>query len=73
MIEIEAGHGYNDGAELRLILQADDITTVPQAIEAFTSEQSRIFSAYGDSPSDFRPLMGRHDGYRYSAEYTFPA
>lgn len=72
MIEVEAGEGYNDGPELRLLVQSHEITTVPQAIEQFSPEQVEIFSRYQRKPSDYQPLMGWHDGYRFNDEWTFP-
>lgn len=72
MIEIPAGDGYNEGPELRMLLQANEITTVPRAIESFSPEQADLFSRYQRQPSDFRPILGHHDGYRFNCEWTFP-
>lgn len=72
MIEIAAGEGYNDGAELRLLIQSQDIATVPQALESLSPEQAQIFAGYRREPSDYRPLFGHHDGFRFNDEWTFP-
>lgn len=72
MIEIEAGEGYNEGPELRVLIQANRVTTLPKAIEAFSPAQTEIFSRYRRNSSDYRPLLGHHDGYRFNDEWTFP-
>lgn len=72
MIEIEAGEGHNDGPELRLLVQANRITTLPQAIASFSASQAETFARYQREPSDYQPLLGHHDGYRFNDEWSFP-
>lgn len=72
MTEIEAGQGYNDGPELRLLIQADEITTLPQALATLTDTQATTFAGYQRQPSDYRPIMGPVEGFRFADEWTFP-
>lgn len=72
MTEIAAGEGYNEGPELRLLVQSNKILSVPNVVASLLAEQAETFSRYQPQPSDFRPILGHHDGFRFSCEWTFP-
>lgn len=71
MTEIESG-GWNEGPELRLLVQSNQIMDLPRVIAGFTDTQREIFAQYRRQPSDFEPFFGRRDGYRFNDEWTFP-
>lgn len=72
MIELEAGQGYNEGPELRLVLEANHATTVVKAIETLGLAEQETYRRYSGRVSDFEPLPRTAD-FWFRAEYTFPA
>lgn len=57
---------------LHLLVQSNELTDLPRTIASFSPTQREIFVKYLDQPSDFRPVLGRQDGYRYTSEWLFP-
>lgn len=72
MIEIAAGEGYNQGPELRVLVQSDEIVTVPMLVAGLPPAQREIFDRYQPKQSDFRPFLGKFGGFRFTEERTFP-
>ena len=71
MIELEAGEGHNDGPELRLRVQANEIVDLRRALALLSPAQRDIFAQYRPKPTDFEPFLRKQDNFRFTDEWTF--
>lgn len=72
LTELAAGEGWNEGPELRLLVQADALTTVPRAIEKLTPQERALVEQYRREPSDYKPLLRGTSEFRYNEIWAFP-
>lgn len=69
LTELAAGEGWNEGPEVRVYVQTDELMDLPRIVAALSPDQRTIFDKYG-TQTDYEPILIR-DGYRFTEERTF--